>query len=372
MIKFYHRNKKATLFIKVDISKAFDTVNWSYLLEVLEGFGFGIKWRNWISNLLGISSSIALLNRIPDLPINHARDLRQGYPLSPMLFILAMEPLHKLIEKAEEAALLTKLQRQRRFRCSLYADDVALFVTPKQEERLTLRKILSVFAEISGLHTNMDKTEIFPISCNNLDLDACPSIFPGRISTFPCKYVGIPLHTKRLRKVDLQPLVDKVGSRIPGWKGRFFTSAGREILVKTTLSSIPIHHLTVLHQNKWLYKRIDRLRRAFLWKGEDPENVSSGSSLVKWQNVCKPKILGGLGILNLDKFSRALLPRWLWFGWKDENRPWQEMELPCNDLDRQLFRAGTVITLGDGRKCSFWSDNWLLEQSPKDIASDMP
>lgn len=341
MIKSFHRKKKPTLFLKVDISKAFDTVNWAYLLEVLQIFGFGHKWCNWISNLLGTSSSAVLLNGIPGQEIDHARGLRQGDPLSPMLFILAMEPLHKLFKKVEDLGLLSSLQRQRRFRCSLYADDVGLFIKPIREEMLVLRGILSVFADASGLHTNMEKTEIFPISCNGVNLDDCLSIFPGRISNFPCKYLGLPLHTRKLGKLELQPLVDKVGSRIPGWKGRFFTSAGREVLVKNTLSSTPSYHLTILQQNKWLYKRIDRLRRAFLSKGGDPENVSGGSCLLNWTAVCKPKPLGGLGILNLEKFARALRLRWLWYEWKEENKPWINMEIPCDEMDRNLFRAST-------------------------------
>lgn len=170
-----------------------------------------------------------------------------------------MEPLHILFEKAEDHNLLASLQRHRRFRCSLYADDVALFLKPTREDLLTLREILYAFAEVSGLHTNMDKTEIYPISCSGINLEDCLNIFPGKVSDFPCKYLGLPLYTRKLRKVDLQPLVDKVGSRIPGWKGRFFTSAGREVLVKNTLSLTPIYHLTILQQNKWLYKRIDLL-----------------------------------------------------------------------------------------------------------------
>lgn len=163
-------------------------------------------------------------------------------------------------------------------------------------------------------------------------------------------------------------MIDKVGARIPGWKGRFFTSAGREVLVKSTLSAAPISHLTVLQQNKWLYKRIDRLRRSFLWKGDEPENVSGGNCLVSWQNVCKPKNLGGLGILNHEKFARALRLRWLWLDWKDESKPWNNMQTPCDDLDRSLFKAGTTIQIGDGTKANFWTDRWLNGQSLMELA----
>lgn len=62
-----------------------------------------------------------------------------------------------------------------------------------------------------------------------------------------------------------------------------------------------------------------------------------GCSLLNWNSVCKPKYLEGLGILNLEKFSRALRLRWLWFGWKDETKPWVNMETPCEKIDHALF-----------------------------------
>jgi len=61
--------------------------------------------------------------------------------------------------------------------------------------------------------------------------------------------------------------IDLVGARLPGWKGRFLSSAGRETLVKTVLSSQPIYHMMVFLKLKWLIKRIDRMRRSFLWRG---------------------------------------------------------------------------------------------------------
>lgn len=204
------------------------------LLETLQNLGFGQKWGNWISNLLGTSSSRVLLNGIPGEHINHACGLRQGDPLSPTLFILVMEPLQQIIKKEEESFVITNLpQRQARFRCSLYADDVALFMAPSQNDLQALKKILSLFAQISGLHTNLTKTEIFPISCSGIDVEGLLPSFTGSLKSFPCKYLSLPLHFKKIRKLDLQPLIDKVGGgHIPGWKGCFFTATGRKVLVK--------------------------------------------------------------------------------------------------------------------------------------------
>jgi hypothetical protein len=100
LLRALHRAKQPGLFLKLDIAKAFDSIRWDFLLEVLHCFGFGARWRNWISILLSTSSTSVLLNGARGKWFNHFRGLRQGDPLSSMLFILAMEPLQRLMEIA--------------------------------------------------------------------------------------------------------------------------------------------------------------------------------------------------------------------------------------------------------------------------------
>lgn len=91
---------------------------------------------------------------------------------------------------------------------------------------------------------------------------------------------------------------------------------------------------------------------------------------MNWLWVNRPKKLGGLGILDLNFFNRALQLRWLWFNWTDSDKPWSGIRIPtaCTQLDEDLFRACTFVTVGDGKKTCFWKDRWLLGQAPKDIA----
>jgi hypothetical protein len=91
------------------ISKAFDSVFWAFLLEILEHMGFGRVWRDMIAGLLTTSSTQILLNGVPRDFINHQRGLRQGDPFSLMLFIIVMDALNLLISKAAEAGLLQPL-----------------------------------------------------------------------------------------------------------------------------------------------------------------------------------------------------------------------------------------------------------------------
>ena len=99
-IKLLHKKKVPSIFLKLDISKAFDSVSWSFLLEILQHLGFGTAWCNLVSRLLTTASTRILVNGEPGEVIRHQRGLRQGDPLSPMLFILVMDVLNSLFTKA--------------------------------------------------------------------------------------------------------------------------------------------------------------------------------------------------------------------------------------------------------------------------------
>jgi hypothetical protein len=131
VVRYLHKRKVVALFVKLDISKAFDTVNWPFLLDIMSHLSFGIKWRNLISSLWCTASSSFLLNGHPGKRILHCKGVRQGDPLSPMLFLLAMEPLSRLFKKAQRMGLLSSLAKScDSFRVSLYVDATALFIKP--------------------------------------------------------------------------------------------------------------------------------------------------------------------------------------------------------------------------------------------------
>jgi hypothetical protein len=116
----------------------------------------------------------------------------------------------------------------------------------------------------------------------------------------------------------------------------------------------------------WAIKKIDKIKRSFLWKGED--NANGGHCLVNWPTVTIPKDLGGLEVPDLDRFGRAIHLRWLWQEWVEQSKPWLGLELPCSNADRLLFNSSIIITLGDGTKAQFWHHNWLDREAPKHLA----
>ncbi|GJT07251.1 RNA-directed DNA polymerase, eukaryota [Tanacetum coccineum] len=94
------RKKKKALFFKVDFAKAYDSVRWDFLLDVLEAFGFGSTWCTWIRGISDFAKASLLVNGSPSDEFHIHRGLKQGDPLSPFLFILVMEALHLSVCKA--------------------------------------------------------------------------------------------------------------------------------------------------------------------------------------------------------------------------------------------------------------------------------
>jgi len=188
--------------MKLDIHKAFDMVNWGYLLKTLQALGFGPCWREWISILFHTASSTTLLNGRQGPSFTHARGVHQRDPLSPMLFILAMDLLQRLLDLVTRQGILTPLPlTAAKWTASMYADDAAIFINPIKEDVQAIKTILKAFGTFSGLHINLQKSFVHPIRCENVDLDQVLSPFTGSRGAFPCKYLGLQLHTRSLQKV---------------------------------------------------------------------------------------------------------------------------------------------------------------------------
>jgi hypothetical protein len=293
--KAIHEKKSPTALLKIDIAKAFDTVSWPFLLEVLQHMGFGQRWRDWISIILATASTKILLNGRPGRRICHARGLRQGDPFSPMLFVLTME---------------------------------------------VIKAVLTIFGLASGLFSNLDKSVASPLHCSENDIARVRDILSCRIEDLPCRYLGAPLSVRRLKRSDEQPLIDKVAAKIPIWKGNMLNVAGRTALVKAATSAIPTHMSIVLCLSPWAIESIDRLRRAFIWCGSD--KVTGGKCKVAWETVCRPRDLGSLGVSDLRRAGIALRVRWEWQA-RVERRPALASK---EQAVVGVFQAATVFMLG--------------------------
>ena len=108
----------------------------------------------------------------------------------------------------------------------------------------------------------------------------------------------------------------------------------------------------MLKPAKKFIKSFDKVRRRFLWAGN--QQLQGGKCKVSWARLLWPIERGGLGITDLDCFSRAFRLRWLWFQLVASDKPWVGMELPVDEMDVALFAATTTVTVNNGRTTSFW------------------
>jgi hypothetical protein len=294
--------------LKLDISKAFNFVAWSFLIEVLQHLGFGQIWRDIINGLLASSSTQVLMNGIPGERILRRRGLRQGDPLSPMLFILVMDVLIHMISKAAELGLLQPLShRALQHRISMYADDVVLFLCPEATDIQITMDMLQLFGESSGLKTNLQKSNVLPIRCGDPEIQVLHELLPCELAEFPCKYLGLPLSLKKLSREHLQPIIDSIANQLPGWKADLTTRAGRKIHVQFVLTSKMVYPAMAVDFPQWAHKAVDKILLGYLWRG--CKEAKGGHCLVAWSSVCRPLELGGLGISNHTTLGWALRVR---------------------------------------------------------------
>ena len=228
------------------------------------------------------------------------------------------------------------------------------------------RGILEIFGQATGLRVNGNKCLISPVHCDLEDTATLLHFFPGKLAPFPVNYLGIPLAPNKLKKSDLQPLVDKVANCLPAWKASLLNKAGRTVLIKAKLSAIPIHTSLAIAISPWVVKCIDKIRRSFLWNGS--ASAKGGCCTLSWPKVCRPPELGGLGIINLEIFGYALRIRWLWLQKTDNSRPWSQLPVAHEPIVVAMFNASTSMQLGDGTTTLFWEDRWLQGLSISELA----
>jgi hypothetical protein len=145
-----------------------------------------------------------------------------------MFFILVMDVLGHMVAKAAADGMLQPLLQH----CiSLYADDVVLFLRPEAMDINVIMSILQLFGEASGLKTNLQKSNVLPIRCGDIELALVQELLPCAVMNFPCKYLGLPLSLKKLTKEQVQPIIDRIADQLLGWKADLMTWAGQRIQV---------------------------------------------------------------------------------------------------------------------------------------------
>lgn len=389
------KGRKGWMLLKLDLEKAYDRIKWDFLEDTLNAAGLSNLWVNWIMQcVVGPSMSI-LWNGEKTEAFKPLRGLRQGDPLSPYLFVLCMERLCHLIEEKIEKKNRKPINLSRggpQLSHICFADDLILFAEASVEQIGVIRRVLERFCKASGQKVSLEKSKIFFSSNVSRELGKLISDASGIQSTRELgKYLGMPILQKRINKETFGDVLEKVSTRLAGWKGRMLSFVGRITLTKAVLSSIHVHTMSTIKLSAHTINRLDRISRDFLW-GSNSEKRKQ--HLVAWSKVCLPKSEGGLGIRKAGDMNKSLLAKIGWRLLHDQvslwakivrskyrvgeirERRWIKPKSNWSSTWRsvglglqEVVLRGQSWVLGNGRKIKFWSDRWLWEKPLCEIAS---
>lgn len=367
--------------VKLDLRKAFDTLNWSFLRKALEIMRFPSIFIEWIMTCISSTMLSVKLNGALEGFFPAKSGLRQGDPLSPYLFVIAMEVLTACINNAT-----THQDFKYHWKASspavshlIFADDILLFCKGELSSVKIIMSGVSVFSNISGLKINAEKSACF---FGNVSENVAGDIlnYTGFIrASFPITYLGLPLITTKLRNSDCLPLVQKICRKFELWTCRFLSYAGRLQLIKVVLFGIQSYWTMHLFLPMKIIKEIQTLCAKFLWGSS---HTSTAASKVSWKDCCLPKLEGGLGIRDIGEWNKAsiLYQLWrlihysnpsLWLKWIHDNflirKSIWTMKVPYNaswcfkkmlNL-RYLAMNHVKYEIGSQSQFLFWHDPWF-------------
>lgn len=285
----YHKYEKGqeVAALCLDAQRAFDQIEYKYMWKVLELFGFGNKFISWVEILYAHPSSCILTNQDRSTPFSLHRGTRQGCPLSPLLFAIAIEPL--AISIRQHPALKPIRLGNVDHHLSLYADDVAIFMSHPVQSVPILLELIKSFGEISGYTINWQKSEFMPL---NEDLDAnFLHNLPFKI-TDKFKYLGVvlPKDPKLVFKLNFLAKLDKMKEDIGRWRNLPISMIGRVNAIK--MVSLPrflyLFQSLPVFLTKAFFKTIDSIIIPFIWNFK--------SHRISKTHLHKSREKGGLGL----------------------------------------------------------------------------
>ncbi|CAL9024262.1 unnamed protein product [Prunus brigantina] len=311
----FHRARGKTGYIawKIDLSKAYDKLKWSFIEQTLAEIGIGETSLHLIMSYVKNVSYKIILNGELTESFKPQRDVRQGDPLSPYLFVLCMEKFSHIIA----ARVLKKKWKAVRAARSgplisplFFADDLILFGEASAQQAMVMKNSLEEFCELSWQQVNFEKSLLYISANTKSDLvDQIELTCGATRSANMGNCLGVPLVQGRVTKATYKGVLVKVQAKLAAWKSQLLSMAGRITLIQSVASSIPLYTMQTAKLPQALCEDLDKSSKSFLWESSENHHKTH---LVKWDTVCLPKCLGGLGIKKASLMNQAMLSKASW------------------------------------------------------------
>jgi len=284
-----HRKKHDGVIFKIDFEKAYDKIRWSFVKQTLQMKGFSSKWCEWIEAFTkGGHVNIKLNDQLGE-NFQTKKGLRQGDPLSPILFNIVVDMLAILINRAKVDGQIKEVVPHLiddRLSILQYADDTILFMDHDIEKARNLKLILCAFEQLSGIKINFYKSEIFCYGKVKESEQQYSQLFGCQLGNYPFRYLGIPMHFKKLRNSDWNGIVERFEKKLSSWKGNHLSVGGRLVLINSVLTSLVMYMLSFFEVPREVLEKLEYLRSRFFWQSNGQKKKYR---LARWSIICQPK-----------------------------------------------------------------------------------
>jgi hypothetical protein len=197
------------------------------------------------------------------------KGVRQGDPLSPLIFVLVADLLQSILNKAKDEEILKlpiMVGYTDDFPIIQYANDTLLIMEACPRLLIALRAIINTFVDSTGLKVNYSKSNMFPINVSQERLVHLAATFNCQVGVFPFTYLGLSLSMNKPIVQDCIPLVTRVERRLVS-TSNFLTQGGKLQLVNSVLSSIATFYMCSIKVPIEILNQIDKYRRHCQWNG---------------------------------------------------------------------------------------------------------
>eukprot|EP00253_Pinus_taeda_P019711 PITA_19711 len=236
------------IILKIDLAKSFDRLSWLYLKMILIHLGFPQDFISWIMACITTPTFSVLINGSASQFFHSERGLRQGCPLSPLLFLIVMDALSRLIDSTKRNGDYNGLRITDE--CSLthllFVDDVMIFLDGSIRDSRTFSNIINLFSSATRLNI---------------------------------------------------------------WSHRYLSRAGRLVLVKAVLEATPVYWMALAWIPRSILARLQQIYNRYLWNGNQDKHIFAW---VGWKKIAIPKKWGGWGLKDLPSFAQALAAKMGW------------------------------------------------------------
>jgi len=301
LIELCKDNQINGVLLNIDFEKAFDCIEWDFIYSALESFGFPQIYISWVKTLYKNITACVINNGKFTCFFELKRGVRQGCPLSPYLFVLGAEILSIYIK--QKSGIQGILHEGHNFLISQFADDTSLAIVGNAGNIHRCFNVLKEFEMVSGLKVNVNKTEALALGTFvNIRLDNL-NINWVDIST---RVLGIHISDDKTHLIDLnfKDLLEKIKTRLNGWKRRDLSILGKINIIKCLGISQVVYVLTMLPSPGGRFlKDLENILFEFIW--------NSGTDRIKRSTLVGKLDLGGINMIDVSNLNKSLKIGWV-------------------------------------------------------------